>query len=247
MKKNRQQNTVIQLQNVTKIYSLKTEKPTFFESIKNVGTKNMRFTALDNISFSIQKGESVGIIGSNGAGKTTLIKVISEITSPGSGVVSTKGAITSIIDLSAGFHPDLVGKDNVLLNGLLLGMTKAEVQSRMAAIRSFADIGDHFDAPLYTYSSGMKLRLGLSVAIHAQPDILLVDESIMAGDEEFQAKARKKILAFIKQKNTFVLVSHNLYYLRSLTKRIIWMEEGKIRMDGGHEVVDAYVAQAKTK
>ncbi len=234
----------IELVNVTKRYQIKQEKPTFFESLL-VKNKRMIFTALNQVSLKINQGESVGIIGSNGAGKTTIIKVIAGITTPTSGKVIVRGSIVSIIDLSAGFHPDLVGQDNVLLNGLLLGMTKSEVKQKMESIRAFADIGEHFNAPLFTYSSGMKLRLGFAIAIHANPSILLVDESIMAGDEEFQIKAREKLVELYKQKKTFVLVSHNLRYLKSTVNRIIWIDEGRVLQDGGHEVIDEYVLQSK--
>lgn len=236
--------TAIELIKVTKRYQVKQEKPTFFESVL-IKNKQVIFTALNQVSLKIRRGESVGIIGSNGAGKTTIIKVIAGITTPTSGKVFINGSIVSIIDLSAGFHPDLVGQDNVLLNGLLLGMTKSEVKQKMESIRAFADIGEHFLAPLYTYSSGMKLRLGFAIAIHANPNILLVDESIMAGDEEFQIKAREKLVELYKQKKTFVLVSHNLRYLKSTVNRVIWIEDGMIVKDGGHEVIDQYVLQLK--
>lgn len=231
---------VIELIKVTKKYQVKQEKPTFFESVF-VKNKPMIFTALNQVTLKINRGESVGIIGSNGAGKTSIIKVIAGITTPTSGKVLVNGSIVSIIDLSAGFHPDLAGQDNVLLNGLLLGMTKFEVKLNMDSIEAFAGIGEHFYAPLYTYSSGMRLRLGFSVAIHANPDILLVDESIMAGDEEFQVKAKEKLSELCRQNKTIVLVSHNLRYLKSLVDRIIWLDEGKVLKDGGHEVIDEYL------
>src|SRR3990167_10056105 len=159
-----QNSTVITLTEVTKSYTIHHEKPTLVEHLIN--GRNESFNALEDINLEIKKGEKIGIIGPNGSGKTTLLKIIAGITSPTMGIVKTSGMIVSLIDLEAGFHPDLTGEQNIVLNGMLLGMTRAEIAKKHQAIVRFAGIGQFIDAPLYTYSSGMMLRLGFAVAVH---------------------------------------------------------------------------------
>lgn len=175
----------INLKDVTKSYILHHEKPTFVEDII-MRKRKENFLAINNISLKIKKGERIGIIGSNGSGKTTLLKLISGITIPTKGKVITNGRLISLIDLDAGFHPDLTGEENILLNGLILGLSKTEIIENYNKIIDFADIGKFIDSPLYTYSSGMRLRLGFAVAINANPDILVLDENISVGDEDFK-------------------------------------------------------------
>jgi ABC-type polysaccharide/polyol phosphate transport system ATPase subunit len=207
------------------------EKPTLVEQIMKKGV-NDTFIALDSINVLIHKGEKVGIIGSNGAGKTTLLKIISGITAPTRGTVVTNGRIISLIDLEAGFQPELTGEENIYLNGLLIGMHKNEIRQKFHDIIAFADIGEFIDSPLYTYSSGMKLRLGFSIAVHADPDILIIDEGITVGDQNFQKKASKKLDSLFKMGKTILLVSHWLDYLEREVDRIILIENHKIKEDG---------------
>lgn len=213
----------IRLTGVTKQYILHHEKPTFSEKILKPKKKEI-FTALNDINLTIYKGEKVGIIGPNGAGKTTLLKIISGITTPNSGKVETFGRIVSLIDLEAGFHPDLSGEENVFLNGLVVGMTKKEIQDKFQSILDFADIGKFIDAPLYTYSAGMKLRLGFAVAVHADPDILVLDEGFVAGDQNFQEKSSKKIEEFFQSGKTVLIVSHWLEYLEKVCQNFIYID-----------------------
>jgi ABC-type polysaccharide/polyol phosphate transport system ATPase subunit len=234
MKKNVPINTeeiAIELKNITKKYILHHEKPTLVEQIMKKGV-NDTFIALDSINVLIHKGEKVGIIGSNGAGKTTLLKIISGITAPTRGTVVTNGRIISLIDLEAGFQPELTGEENIYLNGLLIGMHKNEIRQKFHDIIAFADIGEFIDSPLYTYSSGMKLRLGFSIAVHADPDILIIDEGITVGDQNFQKKASKKLDSLFKMGKTILLVSHWLDYLEREVDRIILIENHKIKEDG---------------
>lgn len=221
----------IELTEVSKSYILHHEKPTLTEQILKRG-RNEVFTALDTITLKIKKGEKIGIIGPNGAGKTTLLKILSGITSPTSGKVITHGRVISLIDLDAGFHPELTGEENIYLNGLIIGMSRDEIQERFAKIVAFADIGEFIDAPIYTYSSGMKLRLGFSVAVHADPDILILDEGIVVGDQQFQKKSSKKIHEFFVKGKTIVIVSHWLDYLEKEVDRIIYLNNHKIELDG---------------
>lgn len=239
MKKNKQsqpQTIVIQLKNVTKKYNLYHDKPTFVENVFKSGFHE-QFTALDKVSLTIHKGESVGIIGSNGAGKTTLLKIIAGIAFPNQGLVRTRGKIVSVINLSAGFQPDLTGEENIFLNGLVLGMSKIEIEKQFKNIIEFANIGQFIDAPLYTYSSGMKLRLGFSVAIHANPDLLLLDEGVLTGDSRFKNKSEKTINKLLLSNATVLMAGHNIRSLKKLCSRLIWFDNGRIIDSGKPEAI----------
>lgn len=219
----------IKLSHVTKRYTIHHEKPTLVE--KFVNGREEKFLALDNISLEIKKGERVGIIGPNGSGKTTLLKIIAGITTPTSGTVEAHGKIVSLIDLEAGFHPDLTGEQNIYLNGILLGMSKNDITKKLDRIIQFADIKQFIDAPLFTYSSGMKLRLGFSVAMHALPGIIILDEAITLGDISFQKKIINKVHEFIHTDKTIVLSTHWLQLVGSLCKRVIVLHNEKISLD----------------
>jgi teichoic acid transport system ATP-binding protein len=229
----------VNLRHVSKTYTLHHEKPTLIESVFKKSAHE-QFVALDDVSLSIHKGEKVGLIGPNGAGKTTLLKTISGISTPNKGVVKTHGSVVSLIDLEAGFHPDLSGIENIFLNGMIIGMTKEQIKSNLQAIMDFADIGRFIDAPLYTYSQGMKLRLGFAVAIHADPDILILDEGFSTGDEAFRKKSDKKINEIFKQNKTIIIASHWLEYLKKNVQRIIWVDEGKIKADTDTSILNTY-------
>lgn len=216
----------IKLTNVSKRYTIHHEKPTLVERLAN--GKDEEFWALKDINLTIRKGERVGIIGPNGSGKTTLLKIIAGITTPTGGTVETHGKIVSLIDLEAGFHPDLTGEQNIYLNGMLLGMKKVEVEDKLDAIIRFADIGQFVDTPLFTYSEGMKLRLGFAIAIYANPDILILDEHISAGDTNFQKKISQKIQKNFKQGKTILIVSHWLDFINKNCHRKILVQKGSI-------------------
>ncbi len=230
----------IELENVTKVYTIHHQKPTLAEQIIR-RRRDEQFTALKNISLQIYAGDKVGIIGSNGSGKTTLLKIITGITAPTSGRLYTKGKIVSLIDLEAGFHPDLSGEENIYLNGLIIGMNRDEIQKNIKKIIAFADIGSFIDAPLYTYSAGMKLRLGFAIAVYADPDILILDENISVGDENFREKSSAKIEEFFKKKKTIIIVSHWIEYLKEHCNKIIFIKQGKIISVGKVEVIDSYI------
>lgn len=230
----------ISLKSVSKRYILHHQKPTLAESLFK---QREEFWALKNISFSVKKGQKLGIIGPNGAGKSTLLKIICGITSPTKGKININGKIASLIELSAGFHPDLTGEENIFINGLLLGMNRQQIKKNFKKIVDFSGIGKFIDAPLHTYSSGMMARLGFSVAVHSNPDILIIDEVITAGDEKFRKKAYQKIQDFFKAKKTILLVSHILPTVKKLCPQALWLEKGKIKMLGSSkEVVNKYLA-----
>ena len=233
-------NIVIKLSKVSKKYIVHHEKPTLVEKIAN--GRDEEFWALKDINLEVRKGEKLGIIGPNGSGKTTLLKIISGIAYPTEGKIQTYGKIISLIDLEAGFHPDLTGIQNVYLNGMIIGMDRDEVAKKLSDIIEFAGIGRFIDASLFTYSSGMQLRLGFSVAVHADPDILVMDENLAVGDIDFQEKSYQKIQELSKRGKTIILVSHNLKLINSFCKKTIWLNYGKVQLfDKNKKVINSYI------
>jgi lipopolysaccharide transport system ATP-binding protein len=200
-----------------------------------------RFFALDGISLEVQKGEAVGVIGSNGSGKSTLLGLIAGVIGPQKGTVEVRGRVAPLLELGAGFHYELTGYENIVLNGVLMGLTRREVATRMEAIVAFSGLEASLNEPLRTYSSGMVARLGFSVAVHLDPDILLIDEILAVGDTHFQARCYERLEEFRRQGTTFVIVSHALAEIRYLCDRVIWLAAGKIMMQGKpDEVIAAY-------
>lgn len=196
------------------------------------GRSGERFWALHEISFDVQQGEILGIIGRNGAGKSTLLKILSQITSPTVGCAKLKGRIGSLLEVGTGFHPELTGRENVYLNGAILGMNKAEITRKFDEIVAFAEIEEFIDTPVKRYSSGMYVRLAFAVAAHLEPEILLVDEVLAVGDVEFQRKCLGKMGDVAKTGRTVLFVSHNLVAVSSLCSRLLLLEEGKISYRG---------------
>lgn len=199
--------------------------------------------ALKGVSFEVQPGEALGIIGPNGAGKTTILKLISKITSPTSGRVTVKGRLASLIELGAGFHPDLTGRENILLNGVMLGLTRREIERKLESIVAFSGLQQFFiDTPIKRYSSGMCARLGFSVAAHVDPEILLVDEVLAVGDASFRYRCFELMRALVAQGKTIVFVSHNLDAIQHLCDRVIWLDQGRMCLGGEPtEVLRAYL------
>jgi lipopolysaccharide transport system ATP-binding protein len=198
--------------------------------------------ALHDVSLTVQQGESVGLIGHNGAGKTTLLKLLAGITKATRGQVRTHGRVASLINLGAGFHPELTGRENVMLNGVILGLSRGQVRERFEQIVEFADLGAYLDTPLKRYSSGMAARLGFAVAAHVDPDVLLVDEVLSVGDVGFQDRSLRKMLSFRDSGRAVLFVSHNLSAVEMMCRRCIWLDHGAIRQQGSTgEVVRAYL------
>jgi len=199
------------------------------------------FWALRGINVMVRRGEVFGIIGRNGAGKSTLLKVVSRVLRPTRGRVWVKGRVAPLLELGAGFHPELTGRENVFLNGALLGHPQREIEQRYDQIVEFADIGSFIDAPLRTYSTGMVARLGFAVATAWEPDILVLDEVLAVGDETFQKKCHTRINDFRQSGTTVLLVSHNADLVRSICQRATWIDQGIIRYVGtSTEAVDLY-------
>ncbi len=224
IKKRKVSNEVaISLSNIGKKYTITHEKPTLVEDVSRIlhFQKKQEYWALKNVDLKIYKGEKVGLYGPNGIGKTTILKIIAGISAPTEGKIKTKGRTVSLIDLEAGFHPDLTGQENIFLNGLIIGMEKNEIKEKFNKIVDFAGIGDFITAPLYTYSSGMKLRLGFSVAIHSNPEILLLDEVINAGDEKFREKVWNVLLKMFDEEITVLMASQWLEILNKHMSKII--------------------------
>lgn len=190
------------------------------------------FWALRDVSFSVEEGQTVGIIGPNGAGKSTVLKLISRIIEPTSGEIEVNGRVGALLELGAGFHPDLTGRENIYLNGSILGLSRAEIERRLDEIIAFAELERFIDMPVKHYSSGMSMRLGFSVAVHTDPEILLVDEVLAVGDESFQQKCTEEIARFQRGQCAVLFVSHDLQAVQNVCTEAIWLEEGKVQQTG---------------
>jgi len=235
---------VIIVEGVTKRFRLYDERN---QSLKAAIMRGRRaryeeFLALDEVSLEVLEGTTVGFIGENGSGKSTLLKCIARILRPDAGRITVDGKISALLELGAGFHPELSGRENVYLNGSILGLSTKEIDRRFDEIVEFAGLTRFIDTAVKNYSSGMYVRLGFSVAIHVDPDILLVDEVLAVGDEQFQTKCSEKFAELRANGKTIVLVSHSLGAVRQMCEQVVWLEHGRIRESGdaGH-VVDAYV------
>ena len=241
--------TAIQIHEVRKVYR-RFSRRRKFATLKSALLsrkllRNLRvnegFEALKDVSFNVETGRAVGIIGRNGSGKSTLLKLIAGIGKPTMGKVRVNGRISALIELGAGFHPEISGRENIFINGMMLGLSRREVASQFDAIVAFAELEDFIDAPVKTYSSGMYMRLGFSVAIHVDPDILLVDEVLAVGDEAFTHKCLDKFSEFRRRGKTIVLVTHSLDLIERLCDEAIWLDQGLVKAQGDpRRVVDAY-------
>ena len=206
------------------------------------------YRALEDISITVRRGESWGIIGENGAGKSTLLKIIAGVVKASRGTIAVEGRISALLELGTGFHPEYSGRDNIFLASALMGWTRAETHAQLAAILSFADIGTHIDQPVKTYSSGMVVRLGFAVATSLSPDLLVTDEVLAVGDESFQKKCLRWMEDFRARGGTLLLCSHSMYHVQSLCQQTMWIHGGKMRMQGeSFEVTQAYLAYHEAK
>ena len=205
------------------------------------------FHAVDDVSLRIPQGAAFGIVGRNGSGKSTLLKLIAGITRPTSGSVRVQGRVSALIELGAGFHPEISGRENVFINGVMLGLTRREIARRFDEIVEFADVADFIDAPVRTYSSGMYMRLGFAVAAHVDADVLLVDEVLAVGDERFSLKCLDKFAEYKRRGKTTVLVTHGRDMVERFCDEALWLDEGKVRMSGDpRRVLHAYVGNVET-
>ena len=209
--------------------------------------ENGDFLALDGLNFSVSQGEVIGIIGANGSGKSTLLKILSRITEPSSGKAHIRGKVASLLEVGTGFHPELTGRENIYINGAILGMSRKEVNQKYDEIVEFSGVGDFLDTPVKRYSSGMTIRLGFAVAAHLEPDILIVDEVLAVGDASFQKKCIGKMQNVAGSGRTVLFVSHNMNSVSSLCDRGILLKNGSIQKDDSiHNVIDEYLSGITT-
>jgi lipopolysaccharide transport system ATP-binding protein len=203
--------------------------------------RHTTFAALEDVSFDVGRGETVGIIGQNGAGKSTLLKLLCGVSKPTSGSITTEGTIASILELGTGFHPEFSGRDNAALNAAILGLSAEEMKRKLPAILEFSELGSFIERPVKTYSSGMYMRLAFSVAVNVDPDVLVIDEALAVGDGHFQKKCIDKILEFQERGKTILFCSHALYHINALCRRTLWLDHGRgMRFGDSNDVVHEY-------
>jgi ABC-2 type transport system ATP-binding protein/lipopolysaccharide transport system ATP-binding protein len=237
--------TMIEVNDVTMRFHMNNDK---IMSLKEFVTTALRgkleyhdFTALNHVSFKVKKGETLGLIGHNGAGKSTMLKVISGILKPTEGSVVSRGNIVPMLELGSGFDFDLTGRENIFLNGAILGYTEEFLKAKYDEIVAFSELGEFIEVPIRNYSSGMLARLAFSVASMVEPEILIVDEILSVGDADFQAKSRARMMELMGGGTTVLFVSHSLEQIREMCNRVVWLEHGQVKMVGkADEVCDAY-------
>lgn len=242
---NQPSSEVIRLENVSVRYRAPKENYTTFKEyairLLQGRVEHKDFWALKNVSLSVNRGEIFGLIGRNGAGKSTLLKLVARVLRPTSGRVVVMGSVAPLLEVGAGFHPDLTGRENVYLNGAILGMSRRELDHLLPEIDDFSELGDFMDAPLRTYSSGMVARLGFAVATAKRPDVLIVDEILGVGDEAFQKKCYNRISDFRENGTTILLVSHNSMTINSLCSRAVLLDHGESKaIAEANKIVDLY-------
>ena len=238
---------VLEIRGVSKKFMIGHEKLPYYslrDKLSNIlksGSSTEEFWALKDVSFDVQAGESIGIIGRNGAGKSTLLKILSRITPPSSGRIITRGRIASLLEVGTGFHQELTGRENIFMNGSILGMKRSEIIARFDEIVEFSGTEKFLDTPLKHYSSGMQLRLAFAVAAHLEPEVLIIDEVLAVGDSFFQAKCLQKMADISSGGKTIIFVSHNFSALRSLCKKAVLLQQGQVLYNGQlEEAIDVY-------
>ena len=238
----------IEVKNMTKYFNVYSDKASTLKEkllFWKRSNKEIR-TVLKDINVDIKKGETVALIGTNGSGKSTLLKLMTKIIYPSKGTVETKGKLTSLLELGAGFHPDFSGRENIYFNASIFGLSKMEIDNRLDDIITFSELEEFIDNPVRTYSSGMYMRLAFSVAINVDADILLIDEILAVGDQHFQDKCFKKLEELRDSNKTIVIVTHSLESVKKLCNRAIWIKNGNVCMDGKtEEVVEKYLKECQ--
>ena len=224
--------TVVRAVDVSKHYDMYRRPADRLIEILTRRPRHIVFPALESVSFEVEKGETIGIIGQNGAGKSTLLKLLCGVTKPSSGSLETRGTIASILELGTGFHPEFSGRENAALNAAILGLSPAEIRDRLPSILEFSELDSFLDRPVKTYSSGMYMRLAFSVAVNVNPEILVIDEALAVGDGHFQKKCMDKIREFQEEGKTILFCSHSLYYISSICRRTLWLDHGRLMRCG---------------
>src|SRR5215213_1184921 len=225
----------LQLKKVSKKYRIRREldgNASVLRKLLSIRKRREDFWALKDISFDVQRAEALGIIGHNGAGKSTILKLLSRITTPTNGEIMINGRLSALIEVGSGFHPELTGRENIYLNGSILGMMRREITKKLESIVEFAELRQFIDTPVKRYSSGMYVRLGFSIAAHLDPDILLLDEVLAVGDAAFQQKCIQRITELKKSGTTIVFISHDLRAVQKLCDRVVLLKSGQIEADG---------------
>ena len=243
-------NSAISVTSLSKNFRLYHERNRYIKAalLRGRRAKYEEFWALKDVSFEVPHGATLGIIGSNGSGKTTMLKCLTGIYTPERGSIKVDGKLAALLELGAGFHPELTGSENIFLNGAILGMSKQDIQSKFASIVEFAGLEKFIDTPVKNFSSGMVVRLGFSIASHVEPEILLIDEILSVGDQDFQRKSSEKIEEFRREGRTIVVVSHSLGLVQQLCKEVIWLDKGQIKQSGlAAEVIAAYTGGSYAK
>jgi len=249
-------NAAIEVVNASKVYRKYTHRKQFATLKSALLSRSLvrdlrpdeTFTALHDVTVSVPRGRTLGVIGRNGSGKSTLLKLVAGITKPSSGTVRVDGRVSALIELGAGFHPEISGRENVFINGIMLGLSKREVARRFDEIVEFAEMGEFIDAPVKTYSSGMYMRLGFAVAINVDPDVLLVDEVLAVGDEGFTHKCLDKFAEFKRRGKTILLVTHSLGLVERFCDEALWLDTGKLKGLGDPKrIVGAYITDVETQ
>lgn len=240
----------IRFDHVSKQFTLERDRPQSFQELflnllhRSSAPRKEKFWALQDVSFHVDQGDAVGIVGANGVGKSTLLKLITRIIEPTSGQIEVNGQLGALLELGAGFHPDLTGRENIYLNGSILGFSRAQMNRIFDDIVDFSELERFIDVAVKHYSSGMYMRLAFSIAIHIEPDILIVDEVLAVGDEAFQHRCMDRIQEMKRKGVTIVLVTHSLEMVREMCNRAIWLDEGRLQVEGGVEqVLERYTAQ----
>lgn len=241
-----QEDVVVSVSHVSVRYRMSTEgvkslKEVAVRALRGQGVKYNEFWALRDINLEVRRGEAVALIGNNGAGKSTLLKIIARVQRPTSGRIVVRGMISPLIELGAGFHPELTGRENVFINGAMLGFSRRQMQRKFDSIVDFSGLQAFIDSPLRTYSSGMTARLGFAIAADADPEVLIIDEALSVGDEAFQRKCVARMREFRSSGVTIFFVTHSLDSIQELCPRSVWLEGGQIRGSGPtHDVIAAY-------
>ncbi|MBI4890746.1 MAG: ABC transporter ATP-binding protein [Acidobacteria bacterium] len=239
--------SLISVQGVSKIFRHRKQKSLLRDHLRDMVSQSSNqeegFYALRDVSFTVQAEEAVALIGANGAGKSTMLALVSGLAEPDTGSIQVNGTIAPLLELGSGFHPDLTGRENLIMNAAILGLNEKQTKERFQAILDFSELADFIDEPLRTYSSGMVLRLAFSIATHCDPSILIIDEILGVGDSNFQGKCQHRIEGLRKEGKTFLVVSHSTYTVRNFCNRAIWLHHGVVVADGpANEVADAYEA-----
>lgn len=241
---------VIEVKNVSKVYKMYNKPVDRLKETFGIGKKQLykEFYALNDVSFTIKQGETVGIIGRNGSGKSTILKILTGVLHPTGGAVGVDGKISALLELGTGFNMEYTGMENIYLNATIMNIPEKEIEAKIPEILSFADIGEHINQPVKTYSSGMFVRLAFAVAINVNPEILIVDEALAVGDTRFQLKCMDKFMEFMEAGKTVLFVSHDINMIKRFCKRAIWLNDGSLIMDGEtDEVTDRYMDFLKSE